>query len=128
MQRALVAPAQPEEGLQTDMRGHVAWSVAYRSRQPGPKPTRFGYGQAGFARYTDAKHTCSRMAKCILAQMDTLGIEPRASRMLGGRDTTTPRALERRGKQLVSFLDYVPWTMLWQVVHLSEMIAQCKNL
>ena len=27
--------------------------------------------------------------------MDTLGIEPRASRMLSGCDTTTPRALER---------------------------------
>ena len=26
--------------------------------------------------------------------MDTLGIEPRASRMLSGCDTTTPRALE----------------------------------
>ena len=26
-------------------------------------------------------------------QMDTLGIEPRASRMLSGCDTTTPRAL-----------------------------------
>ena len=27
--------------------------------------------------------------------MDTLGIEPRASRMLSGCDTTTPRALNR---------------------------------
>ena len=27
--------------------------------------------------------------------VDTLGIEPRASRMLSGCDTTTPRALER---------------------------------
>ena len=27
--------------------------------------------------------------------MDTLGIEPRASRMLSGCDTTTPRALEK---------------------------------
>ena len=26
--------------------------------------------------------------------MDTLGIEPRASRMLSGCDTTTPRALD----------------------------------
>ena len=94
MQRAIEAPVQPEEELQTDMRGHVAWSVAYCSRQPGPKPTRFAYGQAGFARYTDTKRACSRMVKYILAQMDTLGIEPRASRMLSGCDTTTPRALE----------------------------------
>ena len=30
----------------------------------------------------------------MAASMDTLGIEPRASRMLSGCDTTTPRALE----------------------------------
>ena len=30
-------------------------------------------------------------------KMDTLGIEPRASRMLSGCDTTTPCALEREG-------------------------------
>ena len=60
--------------------------------------------------------------------MDTLGMQPRASRMLSGCDTTTPRALERCGKELVFFLDYVPLTMLWQVVHLSEMIAQCQKL
>ena len=29
----------------------------------------------------------------MAASMDTLGIEPRASRMLSGCDTTTPRAL-----------------------------------
>ena len=29
----------------------------------------------------------------IKSSMDTLGIEPRAFRMLSGRDTTTPRAL-----------------------------------
>ena len=101
MQRAIEAPVQPEEELQTDLRGHVAWSVPHRSWQPGPNPRRFGYGQAGFARYTDTKRACSRMVKYILAQMDTLGIEPRASRMLSGCDTTTPRALghwqERHG-------------------------------
>ena len=32
--------------------------------------------------------------------MDTLGIEPRASRMLSGCDTTTPRALEGGGAQI----------------------------
>jgi hypothetical protein len=31
--------------------------------------------------------------------MDTLGIEPRASRMLSGCDTTTPRALDDGGPQ-----------------------------
>ena len=30
----------------------------------------------------------------MVGQMDTLGIEPRASRMLSGCDTTTPCALE----------------------------------
>ena len=30
---------------------------------------------------------------CMAGSMDTLGIEPRASRMLSGSDTTTPRAL-----------------------------------
>ena len=32
--------------------------------------------------------------------MDTLGIEPRASRMLSGCDTTTPRALEDLAKDI----------------------------
>ena len=35
------------------------------------------------------------MVKYMLARMDTLGIEPRASRMLSGCDTTTPCALGR---------------------------------
>ena len=33
------------------------------------------------------------VAFSIQSKMDTLGIEPRASRMLSGCDTTTPRAL-----------------------------------
>ena len=33
------------------------------------------------------------MVEYMLARMDTLGIEPGASRMLSGCDTTTPRAL-----------------------------------
>ena len=35
-------------------------------------------------------------------KMDSLGIEPRASRMLSGCDTTTPTALLGRGQQQVS--------------------------
>ena len=34
------------------------------------------------------------------ASMDTLGIEPRASRMLSGCDTTTPHALDMKLGQL----------------------------
>ena len=34
-------------------------------------------------------------------KMDTLGIEPRASRMLSGCDTTTPRALDKWTRRLV---------------------------
>ena len=37
-------------------------------------------------------------------KMDTLGIEPRASRMLSGCDTTTPRALEIFSRSLLSLL------------------------
>ena len=39
----------------------------------------------------------SRGRQLARLQMDTLGIEPRASRMLSGCDTTTPRALAMRG-------------------------------
>ena len=35
----------------------------------------------------------SKGKRCMAGSMDTLGIEPRASRMLSGCDTTTPRAL-----------------------------------
>ena len=35
-----------------------------------------------------------RSSRTAELQLDTLGIEPRASRMLSGCDTTTPRALE----------------------------------
>ena len=35
----------------------------------------------------------SKGKRCMTGSMDTLGIEPRASRMLSGCDTTTPRAL-----------------------------------
>ena len=40
---------------------------------------------------------CLRGRQLARLQMDTLGIEPRASRMLSGCDTTTPRALAMRG-------------------------------
>ena len=55
---------------------------------------------------TDAEPTAGEGAQASLRlrgrqlarlQMDTLGIEPRASRMLSGCDTTTPRALAMRG-------------------------------
>ena len=60
---------------------------------PGPNPEDLATGKLGFFRYTGTKRACSRMVQHSLAQMDTLGIEPRASRMLSGCDTTTPRAL-----------------------------------
>ena len=37
--------------------------------------------------------TLHSILACLCFTMDTLGIEPRASRMLSGCDTTTPRAL-----------------------------------
>ena len=39
----------------------------------------------------------------VSRRMDTLGIEPRASRMLSGCDTTTPRALDMQLGQVCSF-------------------------
>ena len=94
MQRAVVAFAQLEEELRTDTLSHVAWSIAHRSWHARAKPRRFGNRQAWLFRYTGTKRACSRMVQHSLAQMDTLGIEPRASRMLSGCDTTTPRAPE----------------------------------
>ena len=51
-------------------------------------------------------------------KMDTLGIEPRASRMLSGCDTTTPRALDKWRRRLVCrrcakafhLFQLAPWT------------------
>ena len=40
--------------------------------------------------------------------LDTLGIEPRASRMLNGCDTTTPRAREQL-TWVRSFVNYKRW-------------------
>ena len=40
------------------------------------------------------------MQDALHTAMDTLGIEPRASRMLSGCDTTTPRALEEQGHDI----------------------------
>ena len=45
----------------------------------------------------------------VPVQLDTLGIEPRASRMLSGCDTTTPCALEDLGKERWSKAAPLSW-------------------
>ena len=50
--------------------------------------------------------------------MDTLGIEPRASRMLSGCDTTTPRARMMKAAMAKTTLSSLPdsswtWQMAW---------------
>ena len=53
-----------------------------------------GQQQAGWFRHRGGRDAAVAEWSSRVARMDTLGIEPRASRMLSGCDTTTPRALE----------------------------------
>ena len=64
---------------------------------------------AADGKYATAARACNKKQHVIMctrdaahawqnAALDTLGIEPRPTRMLSGYDTTTPRALEGSGK------------------------------
>ena len=68
--------------------------------QPANQGERQAEWRTGRAQWPTAAATCADLADRLLPQLnsstltllDTLGIEPRASRMLSGCDTTTPRA------------------------------------
>ena len=96
---AMAATAVPSTRIPHAQAHLVASGVA----GPGAVATRAA-GRAAWSRWglLSAGLPRSYCRRCA-AQLDTLGIEPRASRMLSGCDTTTPRALtatfHRRGYQ-----------------------------
>ena len=63
------------------------------------------------------------------ASMDTLGIEPRASRMLSGCDTTTPRALEdvRPDVQRMCLQLLLAVGVTAATVHLRQVKQECTH-
>ena len=99
---SLLCPATPHCVVVARVTAHGQDSLAEWSKAlaQGASPQGRGFEPHSchlqITRYVDKREICKTTTKVHKQNLDTLGIEPRASRMLSGCDTTTPCARSLR--------------------------------